>query len=148
MPDGRKDETSGKVTPVSVEQLKARIRREMELAHTSRLEGREGRARVCARRAAGWAVSSILPGDPSPSERGNAYEALRWLQQQEILSDSVRDAAVRLTTRLTAEHRLPFDEDPLQDAERVIELVFREDWREFPAMDVLDGKEDAAERGV
>ena len=112
--------------------LKILIRREMEHAAVSRQEGSEGRARVCARRAAGWAVIHLNPSGSNTPEPGNAYESLRWLQDQMRIEEPVRQAARRLTTRLTPEHELPFSEDPLQDAELVIKHVFKQDWRMFP----------------
>ena len=127
--------------------LKAQIRREMEMAQDSRLEGQEGRARVCARRAAGWAVSILLAGGNTLDELGNAYKSLLWFQQQKTVTQAIRDTAIRLTTRLTPDHRQPFDEDPLLDAERVITYVFHQDWREFPGS--VDGeKEDSTEEPV
>jgi hypothetical protein len=113
-------------------QLKLKIRYEMELAYGSRNGGNEGRARVCARRAAGWAINRLRSDWAEREDLGSAYDSLRWLQQQSTASDTVRAAATRLTTRLTPEHELPFSQDPLLDAERVIRFVFAEDWRGFP----------------
>jgi hypothetical protein len=112
--------------------LKAQIRHEMEHAAASRMGGNEGRARVCARRAAGWAVNHLRQSNNDAAKPGNAYEALRWLQDQTMIEESVRRAAQRLTTRLTPEHKMPYSEDPLQDAEWVIKHIFNEDWRMFP----------------
>lgn len=112
--------------------LKIKIRNEMELAYGSRSGGNEGRARVCARRAAGWAVNLLRSDWAEREDLGSAYDSLRWLQQQAAASDTVRAAATRLTTRLTPELELPFSQDPLLDAERVIRYVFAEDWRGFP----------------
>jgi hypothetical protein len=112
--------------------LKIKIRHEMELAHCSRSKGNEGRARVCARRAAGWAVIPLRSDRSETDDLGSAYESLRWLQEQTTVSEAVRAAARRLTTRLTPAHELPFSQDPLLDAECVIRYVFGSSWRGFP----------------
>lgn len=53
----------------------------------------------------------------------NAYEQLRMLEQDVTLEPSLRVAAKRLTTRITPDHRLPFPEDPLEDARRIVEIL-------------------------
>jgi hypothetical protein len=93
---------------------------EMSSAHEWRAQGKEGRARVCARRAAGWAISlhkqSVGTGVPEE----NAYQALLWLRDSGHADDRLREAAGRLCTRVTDAFEYPHQEDALQDAEQII----------------------------
>ncbi len=70
--------------------------------------------RVCARRAAGIAIRE------SKGERGSAVEQLRTLARDESAPESIRQAAERLGAAVQKDHTLPFDENPIQDAERIV----------------------------
>lgn len=106
------------------EDLHERISRELKHARASRLQGNEGKARVCARRAAGWAVESVYEKDASEVAReANAYHFLLWFKEQEQIPREIRAAALRLTTRVSEEFNLPFEQDPLDDAEFIVGWV-------------------------
>lgn len=110
---------------IADEGLRERIEQELHHARRSRDEGNEGRARVCARRAAGWAVESIYQDDHEQAlPESNAYRFLVWLQAQGRFPTHIRQAAERLTTRVDEQFNLPFDEDPIEDAESIVEWVF------------------------
>jgi hypothetical protein len=99
-----------------------RIEAELAKAARARDDGREGLARVCARRAAGWALGPYYVkrmGRPAPA---SALDLLRWFHADPSASPELRRAAERLTVRVTEEHRLPHAEDPLTDARRIIEV--------------------------
>jgi len=89
----------------------------MDRALAWRAAGNEGRARVCARRAAGFALAASLrvPGSP------NAYQMLRQAAGLPGLSEVAHRAAARLCARVTETHRLPHVEDPLEDARLIVE---------------------------
>jgi hypothetical protein len=97
-----------------------RIQREMHLARDARQHHREGRARVCARRAAGWALeprwSREHPGQPAPG----AYMLLSWLVGEAQAPAPIRLAAQRLTVHVSTEFNLPHAQDPLDDASIII----------------------------
>jgi len=100
-----------------------RVAHELEQAVRFRAEGRLGRARVCARRAAGWAIGPTYrrsTGDPPPS---SAMVLLRWYRDFAEASDSLRRAAARLTTHVTEDHTLPHPEDPIDDARQLIDAL-------------------------
>ena len=99
------------------------MRRELDDANRARIDGNEGRARVCARRAAGWAVSVKRSLTENIKIESNAYDMLRWLSQQADTPDAVRSAATRLTARVSHDHTLPFPEDPLEDARMIVEAL-------------------------
>ncbi len=103
--------------------LKRTIRRELEDANRARVDGNEGRARVCARRAAGWAVSVTRSLAEEREIESNAYDMLQWLAEQADTPEAVRSAATRLTARVSHDHTLPFPEDPLEDAWMIVEAL-------------------------
>jgi hypothetical protein len=103
--------------------LKQTIHGELEDAKRARIEGNEGRARVCARRAAGWAVSVTRSLTEECDIEANAYDMLQWLTQQADTPDAVRSAATRLTTRVSHDHTLPFPEDPIEDAWIIVQSL-------------------------
>ncbi len=95
---------------------RARIEAELAYARAAIEHGKEGRARVCARRAAGWAVAQHYVESPEVG----AYSLLRWLERQPDTPEELRFAAGRLTERVNEDHELPHSEDPLKDAEIIV----------------------------
>lgn len=92
------------------------IDRELMAAAAARGRGNEGQARVCARRATGIAISACLGAEEGRPEGASAYGLLQWLQGQDAFRGEIREAAARLTVRLTQDFKLPHPEDPLEDA--------------------------------
>ncbi|KPK92805.1 MAG: hypothetical protein AMJ88_09915 [Anaerolineae bacterium SM23_ 63] len=103
-----------------------RIRLELDQAHLYRTRGKEGRARVCARRAAGWAVAVFRQERSGAETHPNAYHQLRWFRKLEDMPIELRKAANRLTTHVTPSHDLPYHEDPLEDAEMIVHALLNE----------------------
>ncbi len=97
------------------------IAREYELAWAARRAGNEGRARVCARRAAGWAVRLSTDGRSPGRVSGNVLRRLEAFSRDPEAAIELRQAAARLTTRLSPDHQLPHLQDPLEDARLIIE---------------------------
>ncbi len=97
-----------------------RIANEIELARQAQAEGNLGRARVCARRAAGWALRAYYQRREGPGWGGDALKQLNRLQADPAAPAAVRAMAERLTTRVDVHHRLPFDDDPIEDARGLI----------------------------
>lgn len=105
---------------VETDAMLEKIHAEMDRATEARANGNEGQARVCARRAAGWAVGIFGQKRLGEESRWHAYQNLIWLQSQEKISVDLREAAIRLTTRVDVDHALPHTEDPLEDARMII----------------------------
>ncbi len=82
-----------------------------------------GRARVCARRAAGQSLAWYLTRHPHPTWRKGALDQLMHLKDDAAFPQQVRDAAARLTTRITPEFTYPSDTDPLTDAKCIIDYI-------------------------
>jgi len=111
---------------VEFQEILAEIEREMDLAEESRRQGREGRARVCARRAAGMAVAVFQKRKTGVRPQANFYRLLRWFQEVDGVSAGLKQAAARLTTRVRPDYSLPHSDDPLQDARTLIEALLLE----------------------
>lgn len=110
------------------EDLRSIIQQELKLGHQAREQGNEGRARVCARRAAGWAVRFMYTPDSGESiPETNAYRYLLWFKQEERFPDNLREAAERLTARVNQDFSLPFDQDPLDDAVLIVDWILTKD---------------------
>ena len=93
---------------------------ELENAERARQTGNEGRARVCARRAAGSAARDFLTRHGVWLHDTSAYAALQALADFPGLAPDLRVAALHLTTRLTREFTLPEDADLITDARKLI----------------------------
>jgi len=101
-------------------ELLIQVEAELRAAESARTAGNEGRARVCARRAAGLAAGAYLTGRGQPARGASAYDRLRRLESAAGLAEDLRRAAARLTARVDAHHRLPHEQDPLEDARLLI----------------------------
>ena len=112
--------------------MKEKIERELESALAAQAEGNPGKARVCARRAAGWAIREYYARRDAPVERlppgrlywgGDAMAQLKRLREDARVPEPVRTAAARLATKVDFDHQLPFDDDPVEDARGIIAFV-------------------------
>jgi len=93
---------------------------EIELAGRFRREGNEGRARVCARRAAGWAIRPTFRQATGRTPPGDVVALLRWYRDLPEAPPALRLAAGRLAVSVTTDHELPHEEDPLEDARELV----------------------------
>ena len=100
--------------------LRARAERELEMAHQARQARNEGKARVCARRAAGIAIGAWLSRERSSTNVVSAIERLRVVADDARQPDSIRAAAHHLTLRINVDHGLPVAADPLVDARQLL----------------------------
>ena len=103
------------MTPISQD-----METELEKAESARRAGNEGRARVCARRAAGIAARAFLTRHRVRLGDTSAYAALLALAEFPGLSPDLRMAAQHLTTRLTDAFTLPVEADLIADARKLI----------------------------
>lgn len=97
-------------------EVKQKIEAELTQGLAARAGGFEGRARVCARRAAGAAVREYLELQGLSVTSPSAYDLLAALQEMPGISDAVRQAASHLLIRVDETYALPIDADLLADA--------------------------------
>jgi hypothetical protein len=106
-----------------MEAPRPQIQEELLLAKQSRLEGNEGRARVCARRAAGAAVNEYLKNIGITHQQENAIQALLTLQQAIPLPARVLEAVDWLVQRVNLDHNLPPGVDLIHEAGIIIKYL-------------------------
>ena len=105
------------------EKAHIQIREELLLAKQSRLEGNEGRARVCARRAAGTAVKLYLENKGLTIGSENALQSLDKLRSETELPPRVQTAVNWLVQRVDQSYRLPAEIDLIKEAWIVLEFI-------------------------
>lgn len=101
------------------------IEREFSTAEEALRKGNDGMARVCARRAAGAAITFWLQDNRHPGWGVDAMSQLRSLQQQEAIPAEVRDAARRLSTKVTERFEAPFPTHPIEDGRMIVAWFLR-----------------------
>lgn len=94
---------------------------EFEKAEQARASGKEGQARVCARRAAGIAAREYLTRQGIRPPSLSAYDLLTFLKDDPGLSAELRRIADHLTLRVNEEFKLPIDVDLISEARRLCE---------------------------
>jgi hypothetical protein len=97
-----------------------KIRDELADAESAREAGNEGRARVCARRAAGIAAREWLTRRGVPVRNASAYQALQNLAEFPGLAPDLRQAAIHLTMRVTEAFALPGNIDLIEEAQFLV----------------------------
>jgi len=108
-------------------EIEGRIEAEMRAAEAAWGAGNPGRARVCARRAAGLAIRAWYQRREGAGWGGDAMKQLVRLRADPAAPGPVRQAAARLTTQVDRQHQLPFDERPIEDARRIVAFVTQPD---------------------
>lgn len=101
--------------------LRTRIENELAVGGRAAAASNPGRARVCARRAAGLAIKAWYQAREGEAWGGDAMKQLARLRADETAPTAARAAAERLSTRVDHDHRLPFSEAALDDARLIIE---------------------------
>ena len=99
------------------------IEHELSTAREALKIGNEGKARVCARRAAGQAITWFLSKYPRPHWQADAMNQLLNMKSDETFPDNVRNAALRLTTKISERFTYPFSNDPIDDAKTIIDAI-------------------------
>jgi HEPN domain-containing protein len=101
------------------------IQREFEQAQKARANGNEGRARVCARRAAGIAIRDYLvrKGIRPPSR--SAHDLLNLIKDSASLPPDLRLVADHLTLRVTEEFKLPIEVDLVAESKSLCDWLMK-----------------------
>ena len=104
---------------------KTQIQTEFYRADQARVRGNEGQARVCARRAAGIAAREYLSHRGQPARTPSAYDLLKLLAEDPLLSSDLRQAAAYLTLRVNEEFKLPVDVDLVAEARKLCDELLK-----------------------
>jgi|WetSurSiteA1Bulk_404760.scaffolds.fasta_scaffold12039_5 hypothetical protein len=100
---------------------------EFALAENARSEGNEGKARVCARRAAGLAIREYFTRRGIPVSGSSAYDLLgRLIESPEIRPD-LKENCIHLTLRVSEDFRLPVNVDLIEESRQLCSALLP-DW--------------------
>lgn len=99
------------------------VEEELAQARRSRRQGKEGRARVCARRAAGAVVQDYLRKRGVDWGGRNVYQALLALKEIPGLDQGARRSLHWLTLRVNPDHQIPGEVDLIAEAENLIRIL-------------------------
>lgn len=97
-----------------------RIEHELGTARAALRSGNDGKARVCARRAVGQALTWFLSHHPLAGWGADAIGQLRHLRDEPTFPQDVRGAAARLTAKVSERGTDQFTKDPIGDGELII----------------------------
>jgi hypothetical protein len=88
---------------------------ELILAENARKAGNDGRARVCARRAAGHVAGEYMQQQDIIIHSESALHRLRYLESLPGLSSAEKDTIQHFLIHVTPEHKLPGNADLIAD---------------------------------
>jgi len=92
------------------------VKSELDLAEEARKTRNEGRARVCARRAAGHIIGEYFHRREISPISPSAYARLKTLRELADISAQVRDTCDHFLMRITPNYTLPIDVDLIAEA--------------------------------
>jgi hypothetical protein len=100
-----------------------RIEAELAHAEAARQDGFEGRARVCARRAAGIAIRAYAEKHQLDLPFSSAYDLLHALEHLPGIPEEARQAARILTERVDTDFNLPAEMDLIAETRRLVNAL-------------------------
>lgn len=108
---------------------KTQLNNELQMAADARAVKNEGKARVCARRAAGVAIREYLTRRGIKPPSISAYDLLKVLEEMDETPPDLRQASAYLRLRVTEEFRLPVDVDLIAESKKICSALLPE-WEE------------------
>jgi hypothetical protein len=102
------------------EEVKQKIAGELARGEAARTQGFEGRARVCARRAAGMAIREYLEMRGASGAGTSAYDLLLEFRDHPEIGPEIHKSAGYLVERVNEAFELPGDVDLLAEAGRLV----------------------------
>jgi hypothetical protein len=92
------------------------FQRELEMALAARAAGNEGKARVCARRAAGLVLGEYFTRRGISPIKASAYDRLRTMQALGDVPSDVSRVVDHFLLRVDSNQQLPISVDLIEDA--------------------------------
>jgi len=114
---------AGLVGIMALVELWPLITMELDAARRARAARNEGKARVCARRAAGLAAHEYYDRKGRALRTSSAYDLLNMLAVEPALPSDLREIALHLTLRVDGEFKLPDDIDLIVEAQRLCDRL-------------------------
>jgi len=106
---------------------RARFAREMQMAERARAQGNEGKARVCARRAAGIVAEEYMRRRGVTTPPMAAYDRVKFLRTWPELPEGVVEVIDHMTLRVNERYELPVDVDLVAEARWLARALLGED---------------------
>ena len=106
---------------------KTQLNHEFKMANDARAAKNEGKARVCARRAAGVAIREYLKRQQIEPPSINAYNLLKLLGEMDETPAELKQATDYLRLHVTEDFRLPVDIDLIAEAKTIASTLLP-DW--------------------
>ena len=108
------------------QRVKDAITLEIDRAKTSRENHLEGRARVCSRRAAGYAIRAYLEERGVDTPDISALALIRQLDNQTGVQSQVKVVTEHLLIRVDEDFKLPVDADLIAEATWLVDYLENE----------------------
>jgi len=96
---------------------------ELSLAELYRSEGKDGKSRVCARRAVGFALAARHPGEPRYKIM-NAMNLIREARAEPGVTVEIAKCLDEMVARVDENFDLPHEIDLIASARRIIHFYF------------------------
>ena len=90
--------------------------KEIQSALNARKSGNEGKARVCARRAAGIVVGEYLSRSDKNFVDQGAYDNLKYLLARPDIAPQLKETISFFIVKVNENHELPIDVDLIEEA--------------------------------
>ena len=104
-------------------QWRLQFNREIENAQNARYSGNEGKARVCARRAAGIVAGEYLLRLHKPVASSSAFQRLKVLQAVADMPLRLIEILEHMTMQVDPDHKLPVKADLIAEAEELRKVL-------------------------
>lgn len=99
------------------------VENELARAEQAQREGLQGRARVCARRAAGIVLRVYYRSHPIASSPASVMDFLQLLRDDPNTGPEARRIANLLLTRVNEDFQLPVEGDLISETRRLIQIL-------------------------
>jgi hypothetical protein len=96
---------------------------EINHAENARSQGKEGMARVCARRAVGIIIGEYFRRNQIPINNPSAYNRLRLIEKMPDISDDLLTLIQHFLVRVSLDYRLPLEVDLIAEAQQIRKVL-------------------------
>jgi len=109
---------------------KSQAQLELKIAESARQSGNEGKARVCARRAAGHIAGEYLLRRGFAVNSTSAYTRLQHLDNMPHLDARIHEVVRSFLIHVNQDHELPSEIDLLNEARWLAQILLQENLSE------------------
>lgn len=103
------------------DQTRSKIENELRIAYQAQKDGKDGLARVCARRAAGWAIQQALAAQDIDLNSPSALDHIKYLHQLGTAPAQIQQVLTHLQVKVEKDSLEQDAYWPLSDVDLVKE---------------------------